>query len=333
MSEGVQSPAPPAPAIQVSPSPHIGNTGLTTRRMMLDVVIALVPAISIACFLFQWHAIAVLGLSVLSCLAAEALFTKMRGKALHLDDGSALVTGLILGLSLPWSAPPHVVAIAAFAAIGLGKMAFGGLGMNLFNPAMVGRAFVTLSFAQHMGGSAYVAGEAEWSALTQATPLTAARLEGVQTDWSELFLGLVNGSLGEVSALALILGGLYLCIRRAAAWEVPVGVLLGAAVAAFIAYLAGAHPFDPAGQLLSGSLLFGAFFIATDPCSSPVTRRGRWIFGIGIGLLAIFLRSFSSYPEGVMFAVLLMNAAVPLLNRWTIPSPLGGRTPTQPAKP
>ncbi len=333
MSETDQSSSPPAPAIQVAPSPHIGNTGLTTRRMMLDVVIALLPTIGVACFLFHWHAVAVLGLSVLSCLAAEALFTKMCRRALHLDDGSALVTGLILGLSLPWSTPPHVVAIAAFAAIGLGKMAFGGLGMNLFNPAMVGRAFVTLSFAQHMGGSAYVAGEGEWSALTQATPLTAARLEGVYTDWSELFLGLVNGSLGETSALALLLGGLYLCIRRAAAWEVPAGVLLGAAAAGAIAHLCGTHPFDPAVQLLSGSLLFGAFFIATDPCSSPVTRRGRWLFGIGIGLLAIFLRSFSSYPEGVMFAVLLMNAAVPLLNRWTIPHPLGGRIPVKPAKP
>ncbi len=310
--------------IAVAPSPHVGDPRATTRRMMFDVVIALIPTLAASCWLFRWHAPAVIGLAVLSCVAAEAVFARMRGRPLRLDDGSALVTGLILGLSLPWSAPPFVVIIAGFAAIGLGKAAFGGLGMNLFNPAMVGRAFVTLSFARYLGGPAYTAGPADWTVVTQATPLDAARLQDVAANHLGLFLGTVNGSLGETSALALLLGGIYLCARRAASWEIPVAVLAGATLVAWPCSAWGLHPFDPLGHFLSGSLLLGAFFIATDPCTSPVTRLGRWYFGLGLGALVIFLRVFSNYPEGVMFAVLLMNATVPLLNRWTIPAPLGG---------
>jgi len=320
-----------SPDLQVAPSPHIGDPALSTRRMMVDVLLALSPALALSIWWFRWYAVAVVGLSVLSCVATEALLTRLRGRSQSLGDGSAVVTGIILGLSMPWSAPPYVVIIAAVIAISLGKMAFGGLGMNLFNPAMVGRAFVTLSFALHLGASAYQDSSVMLDGVSQATPLITARMTGAGPDLSALFLGNVNGSLGETSALALLIGGAYLCIRRVAAWEIPAGMLLGTFFTASGTAALDLHPFGPLGHLFGGAWMLGAFYIATDPCSSPMTRKGRWIFGAGIGVLVVILRTFSSYPEGVMFAILIMNATAPLLNRWTIPSPLGGKLKPSPA--
>jgi electron transport complex protein RnfD len=337
--------APAAAAVHVAPSPHVSKTALTTRWMMVDVVIALAPAVAMAVLLFRWYAVVQVGLCVLSSLAAEALFTWMRGKPASLGDGSAVVTGLILGLSLPWSAPWYVAVIGSAVGIGLGKAAFGGLGCNIFNPAMVGRAFVMLSFAKALGASAYVFAESQLQVVTQATPLTVAKkfaadlaagkaiagdltlqFESARAFWP-LFLGNVNGSLGETSALALLVGGLYLCLRRSASWEIPAGALLAALALAGAANLAGLTPLTALHHLIAGSLLFGAFFIATDPVTSPITPKGKFWFGAGVGALVILLRLFSGYPEGVMFAVLLMNATAPLINRWTIPRPVGGPVP------
>jgi electron transport complex protein RnfD len=309
---------------------------------MLDVLIALAPVVAISVFMFRWYAVVQIGLCVLSCLAVEALLTRMRGRPVTLTDGSAAVTGVILGLSLPWSAPWYVAVIGSLAAIGLAKVAFGGLGYNLFNPAMVGRAFVMLSFAKALGASAYVATASDLSVVTQATPLTAAKkyaadlaagkaiagdveiqFEAARALWP-LFVGQVNGSLGETSALAVVIGGIYLCWRRSASWEIPAAVIAAAVVLAGLADVAGLTPFTALHHLVSGSLLFGAFFIATDPVTSPMTAKGKYIFGLCVGALVILIRVFSGYPEGVMFAVLLMNATVPLVNRWTIPRPLGG---------
>jgi electron transport complex protein RnfD len=312
--------------------------------MMIDVLIGLAPVMGMAVVVFRWYAVVQVGLCVLSCLAAETAFTWMRGRRAPIGDGSAAVTGVILGLSLPWSAPWYVAVIGSAVAIGLGKVVFGGLGCNVFNPAMVGRAFVMLSFARALGASAYVTAQSELAVLTQATPLTVAKkfaadlaagkvvagdlqvqFESAQQFWP-LFVGQVNGSLGETSALAVLLGGFYLCVRRSASWEIPAGVLLAAFCLAGLADWANLTPLTAVGHLLSGALLFGAFFIATDPVTSPLTARGKFIFGLGIGVLVMVIRLFSSYPEGVMFAVLVMNAVVPLLNRW-IPRPLGGPTP------
>lgn len=336
-----------APAIQVASSPHLSDQALTTRRMMIDVFIGLVPVLIVAIVVFRWYAVVQVGLCVLVCLATETLLAWMRRRPTPIGDYSAILTGIILGLSLPWSAPWYIAVIGSCVAIGLGKAAFGGLGYNIFNPAMVGRAFVMLSFAREMGASAYVAVRSNLTVLTQATPLTVAKEfaasgmagKGVAGDlqtqfdsarefWP-LFLGQVNGSLGEVSALAVLAGGLYLCIRRSASWQIPAGVILGSLVAAALADWAGLTPFTAMGHLLSGALLFGAFFIATDPVTSPLTQKSKFVFGMGIGGLVLVIRLFSGYPEGVMFAVLLMNAAVPLINRWTIPRPLGGPTPNK----
>ncbi len=329
MSEADPSPdeKPAEPTLHVAPGPHLSNASFTTRRMMFDVILALLPVTAMGIVVFGMYLVLQIAICLVSCLAFEALFQAMRGRKAT-RDGSAIVTGIILALSLPWSAPWYVGVIASLAAIGLGKMVFGGLGFNIFNPAMVGRAFVMISFAALLGGGAYAVPDASIDALTQATPLTAAKQEGVSTALWPLFVGTTNGSLGETSVLACLLGGLYLCIRRTAAWQIPVGVLGGFVVVAGLANLL--HPdatWTVLHHLTSGSLVFGAFFIATDPVSSPLTARGRLAFGIGTGVLIWVIRAFSGYPEGTMFAVLLMNAAVPLFNRWTIPRPLGGPVP------
>ena len=313
------------PTIHVAPSPHVSSMAMTTRGMMRDVLIALLPVVGAAFLFFGWLAAKQLLICMAASLAAEALFTHMRGRMLSLTDLSAAVTGLILGLSLPATAPWYVGVSGAVVAIGIGKMVFGGLGMNIFNPAMVGRAFVMIAFAGSMAASGYILPGERVDVISQATPLTAFKQSGATVPLAALFLGNVNGSLGETSALACLLGGIYLCVRRAASWETPAGILLSALA------IAGAVNLSNLGaawtvlhQLAGGSLFFGAFYIATDPVTSPLTARGRWIYGIGIGLVVMLLRYFSGYPEGVMFAVLLMNAVTPLINRWNIPRPFGG---------
>lgn len=312
------------PVIHVAPSPHLSDTGLTTQRMMIDVLISLVPVVIMALYVFQWYAVKQLLICLISCLAAEALFTRMRNKPLTLNDYSASVTGIILALSLPGTAPWYVGVIASFVAIGIGKVIFGGLGMNIFNPAMVGRAFVMIAFATALGASGYENTKAAVDAITQATPMDAFKQAGIVTPVSDLFWGLTNGSLGETSALACIIGGLYLCIRRTASWEIPAGVIAAVAVLGGIANVVNpGSGWTVLHHLLGGAVLFGAFFIATDPVSSPLTPKGKFIFGAGVGAFIMLLRLFSGYPEGVMFAVLLMNGVTPLINRWTIPQPLG----------
>lgn len=314
------------PRIEVGHSPHLYNGSFTSRRMMLDVLIALLPVVLMAVYIFQIYALFQLGICLGTCLAAEAVFTRMRGRSLPLLDGSAAVTGIILGLSLPATAPWYVGVIASVVAIGIGKSIFGGLGMNLFNPAMVGRAFVMIAFAGVMAASGYESALAGIDALTQATPLNAFKQMGVTTPLKDLFFGLTNGSLGETSALACLIGGLYLCIRRTASWEIPAGLLAVVIIMGGIADMMGpVSDWTVIHHLFSGSLLFGAFFIATDPVTSPMTPKGKLIFGAGIGFFIMILRFFSGYPEGVMFAVLLMNALTPLLNRWTIPKVMGER--------
>jgi len=321
--------------IQVGSSPHISDPVRTTHRMMADVLIGLAPVMLMSVYVFRWYAISQVGLCVSSCLAAEWLFRRMRSKPFSGADLSATVTGVILGLSLPWNAPWYAAVLGSGVAIGLGKAVFGGLGQNLFNPAMVGRAFVMISFPAAIGAAAYQVQSAVGGvdAVTGATPLTAAKQLGEVTAVWPLLLGTVNGSLGETSAIACILGGLYLCWRRAASWEIPAGMILAVGVLGHLIHvlnpalaLSGFH------QVLAGAALFGAFYIATDPVSSPITPTGRFAFGCGAGFVVVVIRAFSGYPEGVMFAVLLMNGVTPLINRWTVPTPLGGPIPAEAQK-
>ena len=340
-----------APAAIVAPSPHLGTSGRSTRSMMYDVLIALVPAVVMSFVVFGAAAGKHIVLCVAACLATEAAFQAARRRKITLLDGSAVVTGLILALSLPWTAPWWIPVIGGLVAVGLGKMVFGGLGANIFNPAMVGRAFLMICFGLQLStppgqypphATRQVVSESGVHCRTEATPMTAwklkstdvggGKMERARFPLGNLLLGNVNGSLGETSAVLLLIGGIYLCIRRTATWRIPVGVLMGAMVVAIavecVHYGAGTRPlFRPLHHLFGGALIFGAFFIATDPVSSPISARGRWAFGLGLGVLTMVIRLFSSYPEGVMFSVLIMNSITPLINRWTIPVPVGGKPP------
>jgi electron transport complex protein RnfD len=314
------------PVIHVDSSPHLISGAMSTRGMMFDVLIALTPVVVMAVYIFHWYAVRQLAICIISCMAAEALFMKMRDRPFSLKDCSAIVTSVILALSLPGTAPWYVGVVGSFVAIGIGKVIFGGVGMNIFNPAMVGRAFVMIAFPSALGAPGYEDLGSGIDAITRATPMEALKQTGSATSLSDLFWGFTNGSLGEISAIACIVGGLYLCIRRTASWEIPAGVLSSVTVLAVIANLINPQSeWTFLHHLTGGSLLFGAFFIATDPVTSPLTPHGKFIFGAGIGTCVMVLRLFSGYPEGVMFAVLLMNAMTPLINRWTIPRPLGAQ--------
>ena len=355
--------------LRVSSSPH-AHGGASVRRIMLDVVIALLPACGAAVWFFGVRAAMLLAVCVGTSLAVEALCRAAMGRNQTLSDGSALVTGILLALNLPPDLPLWQAAIGAAVAIAIAKQVFGGLGRNPFNPALVGRAFLLISFTATMttwspsdwrreegasrtheveSATGEVQGpesEVSADAMTTATPLGASKdffrnagKEGASPRARpfvydgelrrRMFFGNVNGSLGETSALALILGALYLLARRVITWHVPVAYL--GTVAAFAAIAHGVSPATtmPADfHLLAGGLMLGALFMATDMVTTPVTHTGLVVFGIGCGLLTMVFRTVPSgaYPEGVSFAILIMNAVTPLINRATRPRPYGVRS-------
>ncbi len=330
--------------ITVSFAPHISKR-LSTQRVMLDVLIGLVPLVAAAGFYFRIRALLLIGVCVLWCVGIEWVCNLIRRKSNSLWDLSAVVTGVILALSLPPALPFWTAAVGSVIAIGVGKMAFGGLGANVFNPAMVGRAFLTASFGVMMTTWTVPASiDQEMPTLsaadavdtrTQATPLAWSKMaiknqSQARTYSHRQFLstltGEVAGSLGETSAIAALLGGAYLLWRRTIGFHIPAAVLLAAFVFGGIAYLIDPDAYvQPFYHLTSGALLFGAFFIATDPVTAPLTRRGMWLFGIGVGAVTMVIRILGEYPEGMMFAVLLMNAVTPLIDRLCRRIPAGGR--------
>lgn len=351
-SEALTVPRPPeALRMELATSPHFADKRQTSRRMMIDVLLALAPAIVVAAFLFRWAVAWQMGTALVFAVCTEAVFCAVRKKPLSLWDGSAIVTAVILAMSLPPSLPLYATAIGSVVAIGLGKMVFGGLGMNIFNPAMVGRAFLMACFAQAMVTwvPPAVNGVAHIHGVTEATPLAIAKLgvkdrakaeaAGTLKQFElrqeimaakpkilmDLLIGTRSGSLGETSALALLAGGIYLIVRRAAAWQIPVAMLVSMEVIGVIGRLIRPDlVMFPHVHIVAGGAMFAAFFIATDPVSSPVTVPGRWIFGAGVGLFTMLIRLLGNYAEGVMYAVLLMNAFTPAINRLTMPRPLGG---------
>ncbi len=350
----VSRPVPP-PAqrlrVELATSPHFADKRQTSRRMMVDVLLALAPAIVVAAVVFRWAVAWQMATAVVFGMGTEAVFCIVRRKPLSLWDGSAIVTAVILAMSLPPNLPLYATAIGSAVAICLGKMVFGGLGCNLFNPAMVGRAFLMACFAQAMvtWQVPAVQGTAHIHAVTQATPLAIAKLgvrdrakaeaagtldqynlrqdflAGKGRLFSDLLAGVRSGSLGETSAIALLIGGIYLLVRGAASWQIPVGMLGSMAVISVIGRLIRPDlVMYPHMQIVAGGAMLGAFFIATDPVSSPLTASGRWVFGIGVGAFTMLIRLLGNYAEGVMYAVLLMNALTPAINRLTMPRPLGG---------
>ncbi len=330
--------------ITVSFAPHISKP-LSTRRVMIDVVVGLAPTMVAAGFYFRIHALLLLGTCVAWCVVAEWICNVIRKKPNSLGDFSAVITGIILALSLPPNLPLWAAAVGAGVSIVVGKMVFGGLGANTFNPAMVGRTFLTVSFGVLMttwtvpatinAKMPTVSLESKANTRTQATPLawskTAIKAKAeAKTYSSQQFLstvtGNVGGCLGETSAIALLIGGAYLLVRRTIGFHIPLAVLSSAFVFGGIAYLIDSNTYvSPFYHLTSGAMLLGAFFIATDPVTAPLTRRGMWLFGIGVGTVTMLIRVVGEYPEGMMFAVLLMNAVTPLIDRLCRRIPAGGK--------
>lgn len=343
----MSQPNSPPSNLVVAPSPHIHN-GIFTPRIMFDVVLALLPLAAWGVYSFGLPALMHILICVVAAPLFEALFNRLAGKKSTLGDGSAIVTGLILALSLPAAAPWFISVIACLVAIGLGKFVFGGLGQNIFNPAMVGRAFVMIGFSQYVGGQAYMVQKtAEGSEvigryITQATPLSG----GTHADLWQAFVGMHNGSIGETSGVLILLGFACLLYRRVIAWDLPLAaiatfvVLTGLGQIAFrtlpLETLKNTAPLlaiklqmTTVQHLFAGSFLFGCVFIITDPVTNPMSRLGRILFGAGFACLVWIFRIFSSYPEGVMFAVLIMNACSPLLDRFCVPKPVGGPLPAK----
>ncbi len=330
--QGTEMDKPQGPrSFLVSSPPHLAG-GASTRGIMFQVVLALVPLWLAAVYFYRLDAVILPLVTVAACLITEAVANAMRGRNQHsLSDGSAIVTGLILAFSLPPALNPYMAFIGGVVAIALAKAIFGGLGQNLFNPAMVGRAFLMICFPAAMGVWTEPVplqriSEAAADGVTAATPLGAAADPSLTIPplW-DLFIGQVSGSLGETSALAALIGGLFLVFRRVADWRPVLGMLATVFVFAAVAHRGNPEEFEgPLFHLFAGAMMFGAFFIATDYVGAPITPVGRILFGIGVGVLVMTIRLFGAYPEGVMFAILIMNALTPLIERWTVPTPFGG---------
>ena len=302
--------------LHVSSSPHFRGSN-STRRIMLDVIIALCPAAIASCVIFGWRSLMLIAICVASCVLLEYVARKIMKRDTTVGDLSAIVTGLLLALNLPVDVNPLIAVFGCVIAIIVVKQMFGGIGMNFVNPALAARIVLLVSFPSAMMHWVPALGAPEAAAIdatTAATPLAAA--PGIYS-YIDLLIGRCGGSIGEVCAVALIAGGVYLVIRRVISPIIPCVYLATAALMSLIVGL------DPLYQLLSGGMLLGAIFMATDYTTSPVTRWGKVIYAVGCGFFTIMLRAFSNMPEGVSFSILLMNILVPLIERITVPRTLG----------
>lgn len=301
-------------------SPHI-HGGDTVSKNMYRVSLALLPALLVSVYVFGWSALVVTAISVVSCLVFEYVIAKFLMKRRpSLCDGSAFLTGLLLAFNLPSNLDWWIIVIGALVAIGVAKMSFGGLGNNIFNPALVGRVFLLVSFPQQMTTwplTRMQLAAASTDATTGATPLgliQAGQFSELPSAL-DLFLGNSGGSLGEVAAFALLIGLVYLLLTKTITWHIPVSIVVTVFIFAGVLHLCSPEQFvDPLTHLLTGGLMLGACFMATDYVTSPMTVKGQLIYGVGIGLLTVCIRTFGAYPEGVSFAILIMNAATPLIN-------------------
>jgi electron transport complex protein RnfD len=321
--------------LELAASPHL-KAGVSTARIMWSVVGSLVPLVAASAWYFGYPALLVIVSATLGAVVTERAF----GPHGSLRDGSAAITGLLLGLALPAGLPLWMAFVGGAFGIGFGKAIFGGLGQNVFNPALLGRAFLQAAFPVALTtwpavGGGWTAtrgatfalpftGGAAADAVTAATPLGLWKFEGEATPLGALAIGQTGGSLGETASILILLGGAYLAWKRYLDWRIPAAVF--GSVALLSAILSAIDPErypGPLFMLFSGGLMLGAVYMATDPVTSPVTRAGAWIFGVGIGVLVVVIRSWGGLPEGVMYAILLMNALVPFIDRATRPRVFG----------
>ena len=311
----------------VSPSPHIHSKD-STRSLMLDVVIALIPAVICSVVFYGWQELLVLGVGVASCVLLEWAITKyMLKKPSTVGDFSAVITGILLALNVPYTTPWWVMVIGSIVAVGVAKMTFGGIGQNIWNPALVGRVFLLVSFPTYMTTWSQPQGLFGVDAVSGPTPLGAIQ-EGLMQgssvqeltsayNYSDLLFANIGGSAGEVCALALLAGFVYLCVRRVIKPWITLSIFATVALTSLIFWSIDPSRFtDPLFNLLTGGLILGACFMATDYVTSPMSLWGGVVFGVGIGFLTMMIRYFGSYPEGVSYAILIMNSVVPLLNMW-----------------
>ncbi|MFP4080424.1 MAG: RnfABCDGE type electron transport complex subunit D [Ectothiorhodospira sp.] len=329
--------------IELKTSPHVKQGG-SVQQIMRNVVLALLPICGFSVYHFGISALALMVVTTLTCVATEQLFNRLSRRPGTASDFSAVITGLLLALTLPPAFPLWMAALSGFIGIALGKSLFGGLGFNLFNPALIGRAFAQGAFPGAVSTwtlpglperfteflpstlAAPFTTPAPVDAYTAATPLGEWKFQGEHAETWDLFTGMVAGSAGETSALLILVCGLYLIARRMMNWRIPAAVLGGAFLTAGAFYLLdpGHYP-TPWFVLLSGGLMLGAFFMASDMVASPMTRSGLWLYGALIGFLTVIIRFFGGLPEGVMYAILLGNAASPLIDRFIQPRPYGTR--------
>lgn len=303
----------------VSSTPHIRSTD-TTTKIMADVCIALIPATVMGIYFYGSNAILVILLSVLSCLFFEYMFQKIAKKTITISDYSAVVTGLLLALNLPPDVPVFVPIVGAFVAIVVIKQLFGGLGQNFMNPALGARAFLLASYPTSMTSYSV-------DGVTSATPLAILKHNNTFlptfADYSNAFIGNIGGCIGEVSAVAILIGAIYLFYKKIITWHIPTAYLGTSFILFYIFGRAGLFTGLPGYELLLGGILLGAFFMATDYASSPITPKGKIIFGVGCGILTVIIRVHGGYPEGVSYSILLMNLCVPLIDRYTRPRVFG----------
>lgn len=315
----------------VSPSPHL-HGGDSTQRIMATVVITLLPALAFSVFIYGVSAIMVTLIAIVSCMAFEFIIGKwLLGRGNTLGDWSAVLTGMLLAFNLPATISPWLVVLGALVAVGVGKMSFGGLGRNLFNPALVGRVFLLISFPVQMTMFPDTPGV---DSITGATPLAYVKealsqgktlSEILPTDYmQDLLFGFKDGSLGEIGGVLLILGGVVLLLRKIITWHIPVAVLGSMYLfASVLCMVDPSHYVDPMFHLFTGGALLGAIYMATDYVTSPMSHSGMLIYGIGIGVITILIRVWGAYPEGISFAILIMNACVPLINMYVKPKRFG----------
>jgi electron transport complex protein RnfD len=307
---------------------------------MYDVIIALIPAFLVSIYVFGMSALIITSVAITSCVLFEYVIQKYLLKSdVTITDGSALLTGILLAFNLPSNLPIWMVVVGALVAIGIAKLSFGGLGFNIFNPALVGRVFLLVSFPVQMTmwPTAIENNTTLVDAVTGATSLGTIK-EGLlagdtMTEIStripsaiDMLFGFTGGSLGEMSALALLLGGIYLIIRKVISWHIPITLILTMVVFTGVFWVINPEQYaNPIIHILSGGAILGAFFMATDLVTSPMTKKGMVIFAIGIGILTVLIRLFGAYPEGISFAILIMNAFVPLMNKYFKPRRFGSK--------
>lgn len=325
----------------VSSSPHVRGAD-SVPLIMWTVVGALLPATLVSIYTFGVAAALTVLWSVTGCVAAEAFFARLFKRPLTLTDGSAAVTGVLLALNLPAGAPWWMIFIGCLVAMGLAKWAFGGLGQNLFNPALVARVFLLISFpvqmttwplpwaAQRFTSLDATTGATPLGMINEAILMKKPLADGAIASWPDLALGNVSGSMGEMSAVALLLGALWLLYKGYITWHTPVAFIGSAAVLGQIFHWVDPAMYPDAGiHVLAGGLMLGALFMATDMVTSPLTGKGQLIFGLGCGVLTVVIRLFGAYPEGVSFAILIMNATVPIIDRFTVPTKFGFVPPNE----